>query len=79
MARYGYPGLEVHRKLHEGLLDEVGHIRERLAQAGELVVVQTIKDWLLDHIETADRAMGAYIAGQRVEATAGTPGSPTSR
>ncbi len=62
MERHGYPGLSDHRRQHAGLIEEVGHIRERLAQGGELVVLQTIKDWLVGHIASSDRAMGRFLA-----------------
>lgn len=71
MERHDYPGLADHRRQHAGLIEEVGHIRERLAQGGELVVLQTIKDWLVGHIASSDRAMGRFLARPPVRIAAG--------
>ena len=62
MEKYAYPDLELHRKLHMELIEDVSHIRERLSQGAELVALQAIKDWLIHHVRTTDRPMGEHVA-----------------
>jgi hemerythrin len=57
----GYPNFHAHKFAHAGLLSEVKHYGARLDRGGGMVALQSIKDWLVDHIETADKAMGAYL------------------
>ena len=61
MEQYGYPRQTEHKQSHHRLLSEIGHIKARLNHGGELTTLQTIKDWLLEHIETADKPLGAYL------------------
>lgn len=61
MAMYAYPEQQQHKVLHARLVEEVGQMRERLSQGGEVLALQTIKDWLLTHIELDDREFGAYL------------------
>lgn len=63
MAAASYPAREAHEQSHTDLLDELGQMRASLTSGGELLVLQTIKDWLLHHIEHADRPLAAYVAG----------------
>ncbi len=64
MVQYAYPGLAVHEHDHELLLDEVSRIASELPQGNDLLVLQTIKDWLIDHIQNADKPLGAYLVKQ---------------
>ena len=52
-----------HRLNHERLIDELVRCGERLEQGGELVALQTVKDWLLGHIDGDDRALGRHLTG----------------
>ncbi len=61
MQTYGYPAHHQHRTAHAQLVEEVGHLRERLNHGGELLALQTIKDWLLVHIDMDDRPLGLYL------------------
>ncbi len=63
MAEVNYPGRAGHELAHEALLNELGHLSTGLSSGGELLVLQTIKDWLLNHIEHADRPLGAFMVG----------------
>ena len=66
MARHGYPAREEHETLHAYLLQEIAHVRDRMSPGGELTVLQTIKDWLLDHIDNTDKDLGVFLAGRGV-------------
>lgn len=61
MVRYAYPGLAVHDHDHEQLVDEVTRIASELPQGNDLLVLQTIKDWLIGHIQNADKPLGAFL------------------
>jgi diguanylate cyclase (GGDEF)-like protein/hemerythrin-like metal-binding protein len=61
MAQLAYPHQEEHKLSHQRLLEDLGHIMARLRQGSELIALQTIKDWLLGHIENADKPLGAHL------------------
>lgn len=60
MALHGYPGMQAHMNDHARLVDEVSHMRGQLA-GRELLVLQAVKDWLMDHIHYADKALGTFL------------------
>ena len=62
MEQYGYPVQDDHRQSHLDLLESIDHIRTRLKQGSELISLQTLKDWLLEHIEHSDKLLGAYLS-----------------
>lgn len=61
MVEYAYPGLAVHDHDHQQLVDQVMQIASELQQGNDLLVLQTIKDWLIDHIQSADKPLGAFL------------------
>jgi diguanylate cyclase (GGDEF)-like protein/PAS domain S-box-containing protein/hemerythrin-like metal-binding protein len=67
MAQYGYAELRAHEKEHARLLDEAMRLRERIREGGELLALQTIKDWLLNHIAYSDKPLGKYLLSQGVQ------------
>ncbi len=66
MARHDYPAREEHELRHAYLLQEIAHVRERMQPGSELTALQTIKDWLLDHIDNADKDLGLFLSGRGV-------------
>jgi len=61
MEQYGYPRQIEHNQSHHRLLSEIGHIKARLNHGDELITLQTIKDWLMGHIENEDKPLGAHL------------------
>jgi diguanylate cyclase (GGDEF)-like protein/hemerythrin-like metal-binding protein len=62
MEQYDYPRQDEHKHAHTRLLEELAHIKLRLQQeGGELIALQTLKDWLLAHIENMDKPLGDYL------------------
>lgn len=59
-----YPQVEEHKKQHVGLLHDLQAIAGEFNQGAELRLLQTIKDWLLGHIQHADKPLGAYLTSQ---------------
>lgn len=65
MEQYGYPHQTEHKQSHHRLLSEIGHLKARLNHGDELSTLQTIKDWLMGHIEDADKPLGAHLKQHR--------------
>ena len=61
MDTYDYPGRKIHVGEHDYLIQEVERITADFHQGSELLMLQTIKDWLLGHVQTADRELGRYL------------------
>jgi diguanylate cyclase (GGDEF)-like protein/hemerythrin-like metal-binding protein/PAS domain S-box-containing protein len=61
MVRYGYPQVDEHKKQHVNLVLELQGIAAEFNQGAELRLLQSIKDWLLGHIQHADKPLGAYL------------------
>jgi len=63
-ARYGYPELAAHNKLHAELIAQVNQMVEKI-KAGKMVSAVTIanflKDWLTQHILGTDKLYGQFI------------------
>jgi diguanylate cyclase (GGDEF)-like protein/hemerythrin-like metal-binding protein len=61
MQRYGYPGKPLHEKAHASLLADASQFDALLDQGGDRLVLHLIKDWLVTHIETQDKALGEFL------------------
>jgi len=63
MHEYGYPGEgEInHKKSHEHLMNEVMYLKTQFIQGGELVFLQSLKDWFSIHITNVDKPLADYI------------------
>ena len=64
MVETGYPDFPSHKAAHEALWAKVkglveAHLREAPAMTPE--VIEYLKDWLVDHLYTADRVMAAHL------------------
>ncbi len=68
MAEIGYPDLEAHRKVHQGLIEQVQSARARYEQgdrkaARELAAF--VLSWLYTHIAKTDKKYGEYYASRQ--------------
>ena len=61
MEHSGYPHTRTHTRAHEKLIEDIELIRLRLQEGSELMALQTIKDWIFQHIETADKRLGQHL------------------
>jgi diguanylate cyclase (GGDEF)-like protein/PAS domain S-box-containing protein/hemerythrin-like metal-binding protein len=61
MSTHNYPEQVEHELEHTRLLNEAMHFRERFTQGRELLVLQSIKDWLLGHIAFSDKKLADYL------------------
>ncbi|MBI1173798.1 MAG: bacteriohemerythrin [Sideroxydans sp.] len=62
MDKYAYPERTLHADEHRRLLQEAHYLKEKLAQGGELLVLQSLKDWLLAHTLHVDKSFVDYLA-----------------
>jgi diguanylate cyclase (GGDEF)-like protein/PAS domain S-box-containing protein/hemerythrin-like metal-binding protein len=61
MERYRYPGRKSHDRAHARLLVDASHFETLLNRGGDLFVLRSIKDWLVNHIQTQDKALGEFL------------------
>ena len=61
MRDYQYPGEQLHRQEHTRLLQETAYVSLHLGRDGDALMLQTIKDWLMNHILASDKALGRYL------------------
>jgi len=67
MEKHGYPERGVHKNEHKRLIEEAHYLKEKLARGGELLVLQSLKDWLLAHIIHVDKPFVEYLARHGVK------------
>jgi hemerythrin-like metal-binding protein len=61
MTQSGYPDVAKHDHEHAHLVDEAIHFKSLLTQGGDLLALQAIKDWLLNHIQYSDKPLAQYL------------------
>jgi diguanylate cyclase (GGDEF)-like protein/hemerythrin-like metal-binding protein len=61
MSLYSYPKRALHFKQHVHLLSEAKYMLERLSINDEAPQLDSIKDWLLKHIEYSDKPLAEYL------------------
>lgn len=66
MTEYQYPEQYVHEMEHAHLVNEAIHLKSQFEHGGELLALQSLKDWLLNHINYSDRSLGAFLAERGV-------------
>jgi len=61
MKESHYPEQDKHEAEHAHLVNDVAHFKVQFQQGRELLVLQSIKDWLLNHIVYSDKRLGTYL------------------
>jgi hemerythrin len=64
MVRSGFPGLEMHRSAHRGLQERVALLLQELDReegASPDDFLEFLVDWLINHIDTYDRALALHV------------------
>jgi hemerythrin-like metal-binding protein len=61
MTNFNYPDQGAHETEHAKLVGDALQFKSRLGQGRELLALQSVKDWLLDHIAYSDKKLGAYL------------------
>ncbi len=68
--QYKYPDMNAHKRLHATYVANIVSLTKELeATGGGIIFVQkvtkTLGDWLLNHISTEDKKVGAHIQASR--------------
>lgn len=74
MRYHSYPGYQAHELEHGKLLEELRRIRDRIEERDGSTLVtdaRAVRNWLMSHIDTADRAFAEFVRG-----AARTPAAP---
>lgn len=78
MQKHDYPHYAVHKKAHERLTNDVlsidAQMEEGVTSQHVIGLINQLGEWVTDHIEKMDKALGAYLRSALKRA--GTP-SPT--
>ena len=61
MENYFYPETLKHKQEHQKLLEDIFFLKKKLLNGGELVVLQSLKDWFLVHIMNFDKPLANYL------------------
>jgi hemerythrin-like metal-binding protein len=61
MVAHQYPDTLAHDLEHAQLTVELRLIVQKRGREGDLLVLQNIKDWLLRHIQSTDKALGHFL------------------
>lgn len=61
MDESGFPDSEAHKKEHRLLVEESHYLKERLIDGSELLALQSLKDWVLAHIQFMDRRVAEHL------------------
>ena len=65
MAEAGYPGLEKHRKGHQGIIEQLQEMRRKVMQSASAEMQDEVREFLLDwlrvHIMIKDQAYAAAL------------------
>lgn len=69
MRQYGYPEYEQHKLAHDRFVEKVKDLQARNA-AGQIAlsaeVFTSLKDWLVNHIQTVDRRYAPFLTAKGV-------------
>lgn len=64
MRDKGYPSLESHKALHEGLVIQIKELEEKYAAGTMTLSIMTmhfLKNWLTSHIQDEDRKLAEFL------------------
>jgi hemerythrin-like metal-binding protein len=67
MDKFGYADNDIHKNEHKRLIAELGYLKDKFNQGGEMVVLYSLKEWLLNHIANSDKLLGDFILQHRVK------------
>ncbi|PKU23241.1 bacteriohemerythrin [Telmatospirillum siberiense] len=70
MQQRAYPGVGVHVKEHDSLLEQVRKIQTVFNDGDQTMTVEelkTLRAWLVDHIKTKDQAFVSFLQKVRME------------
>ncbi len=67
MDECGYIDKSAHKHEHQRLLRELDYLKDKFNYGGELLVLQSLKEWLLSHILGMDRQFADFLLHQKTD------------
>jgi hemerythrin-like metal-binding protein len=74
MKLHAYEAYEAHLQEHQRLLLEVKNLKKSLATgttADKHSLIEALRNWLVVHIQTADKALGEYLSQRGIALSSG--------
>jgi hemerythrin len=65
MREHAYPGLPAHEAEHDRLMDQMRSFQKRIETGDRPLAaadLSTLRDWVIRHISTKDKAFASYLA-----------------
>ncbi len=78
MEKLDYPDRVAHQHGHEVMKNTLARIRESLSQSNEMLASQLLKNWVVDHVQGADKDLGDYIKSRGNLPPTGPATSPST-
>jgi len=69
MDRYQDPNAEAHKRQHAQLVAQVLFFRHALSNSDSQMILSALRPWLIRHIRSYDRALGAFLRTQKDRAS----------
>lgn len=70
LKKYAYPEERQHKAEHDSFLARLGKFRKEYERGNKLVAVdlmQFVKQWFVDHLQTTDYRYASFLKEQRLE------------
>jgi diguanylate cyclase (GGDEF)-like protein/hemerythrin-like metal-binding protein/PAS domain S-box-containing protein len=72
MERFKYAGIEAHKQEHRKLVEELLSLQRQVDYTSSMLTLQSLKEWLTDHVTHADREFGEALASCGAAKSPGT-------
>jgi hemerythrin len=59
--------MTAHKNEHQRFISEASFLKEKFINGGELLVMQTLKEWLLNHVLNIDKQVASFLIQQGVK------------
>lgn len=64
LLQHSYPGYTQHKQLHDGFINKINDLQNRL-QKGDILLsmelMKSLRDWLINHIQSVDRQYAPFL------------------
>jgi diguanylate cyclase (GGDEF)-like protein/PAS domain S-box-containing protein/hemerythrin-like metal-binding protein len=67
MSDFNYPQKSEHENQHSQFVSEIANLVVDFHQGKELLVLQKMKDWFVNHIQQTDKPLGEYLAARSID------------
>jgi len=61
MVDSDYPEIKSHNRAHKHLLNQLQYLADQKGEGNEMLLLQTVKDWLFNHVRYCDKALGNFL------------------